>query len=979
MSAKGVDSNTKPKNYFGSIAGAICAGPVDELLSFIIDKKTVWPTDKGWADDVFGLEAIRYRREDNVARVEFAAPHRLSKGKSFILSGMADSDFDTSGVDAVLNSNATIIQYANVGADVAWTSTDQGALTKVVHYEEDDLVRFAGGIWKCLSEHDGTPDKMPPNPTYWETYSVLRADSPNPLVIDIADSIQAYGRAYFYWGTEDQTLRDGTFLKGHSNYRRIAFFELENFFFGPERQGPPNIEVVVRKKPTCGTIITGDALQLDSRGQANPIAATCDLLLDPVFGPGHPESLFDQESWQETADALLDDSEKVFISPIIDARITSREFIATILPYYDGWFRFNPNGAIEAGMFAHNEAPPSFPASKTIDFNDVLNENAYEVETWTDVFTEATCKFTDAARAFVDAGRTARSGLPREVVGEARPSTLDRPWIMWEAQGVLHASEWIKVYSQRKISGNLKVRAEKATSIRQGDLFLFTHDAGELSVVCRCMEKTIDAPPNGAAWIRFESERGIAPVPFQPTLENPKGSATSQAELLDVYQFVQPPPILPTQTGFELVVLVARKSSLTRGHRLWLTVDDSNGFYQLGEQLAWAVHGKLAQDYADNLPALGTDPPDDDTETLQLNLNEFHAEEDVEAIFADQTEDAINDDNLLVWLFSAADPTQFEICTVKSIRIDAGVYKLKVRRARFGTSQLAFEEDDSAFIIFKKDLRYYYHSLFPQYAISETPATFRLQSFTPHEEADLTDEDVCPDIEFTFMDPFKPTTTWVLTQVNGVDVADFSGVFNRATIAHPGDVFKLGFNLVAPSGNLRDANLIAKLGGTEINLWSRNFEDTGFEYGEVEFTLPTDGTWTFCMVLRDDTGRVSRTLLYAVGDPNDTQTITIETNSSIVHAPYALPTRNPRTGRIPTVITFNVTLACVTAGSDIHYQIESLDRDDVPTEPNQTLPGAWTTYAGPFSISVHLRQIKRIWMFATKAGMTNSPTVYQNY
>ena len=103
--------------------------------------------------------------------------------------------------------------------------------------------------------------------------------------------------------------------------------------------------------------------------------------------------------------------------------------------------------------------------------------------------------------------------------------------------------------------------------------------------------------------------------------------------------------------------------------------------------------------------------------------------------------------------------------------------------------------------------------------------------------------------------------------------------------------------------------------------------------------------------------RVFRTLLLAVGDPNDTHTITIETNCSIAHAPYALPTHNPRAGRIPTVITSNVTLACVTGGATIHYQIESLDRDDVPTEPSQTLPGAWSTYAGPFSISVHLRQI----------------------
>lgn len=976
MSVKGA-SGDKPKNYFGSIAGAVCAGPVDELVSFIIDKKTVWPTDKGWADDVFDLTPILYGRQSNVARVEFATPHRLSKGKLFVLTDMLDATFDAATPTVVVDSNATTIKYASIGPNVSITTpTTDGILTKVVHYNTNDLVRFAGGIWKCKAPgHDGTPDKMPPNSTYWDPYvAAYRSLSANPYVFSVADSIQAYGQAYFYWGTADQTLRAGTFLKGHSNYRRIAFFELENFFFGPERQGPPNIEVVVRKAPSCGNIITGASLDLVD-GQANPIASKLDLMLDPVFGIGQSETLFKASSWQALADEFAGSPEKVYISPLIDARISLREFVATILPYYDGWMRFNPEGLIEPGRFSHNEAPPAFTAATTIDFNDVLNENAYDAETWADVFTEATCKFQDRVRAFSDAGRTARSGLAREVAGESRPSTLDRPWITREAQSVLHASEWIKIYSQRKISGNLKVRAEKAASIRQGDLFLFTHDAVQLSIVCRCVEKTFAKPPEGIAWLRFESERGIAPVPFQPTVTNPKGNATPHAEEIDLYQFVQPPPIVPGATGFELVILAARKSSLTRGYRPWFKVDDVTGFYQLGEQRGWAVKGTLVQDYADTLPAAGTFPADDDTETLQLNLNDFQAEEDVDSISADQTEDAVNDDALLVWIFSAADTTQFEICTLKAIRIDAGVYKLKVRRARFGTARLAFSTDDTAFIIFRRDLKFYLHSLFPTYAQSGTPATFRLQSFTPHEEADLTDADVCPDIPFTFGDPYVPTTTWILEQADDVDIASY------ATTYEPSTVFRMGFNLFSPSGILTDANLIAKLGSFEINLWSQNFDQAQIYSGEAVFSLPNDGTWSLCMVLRDSTGRVSRTFLTPVGG-GGLATIIIEAggagSSGIVLLPYALPTRSPHTSIYDTS-PFNVSLFCSTAGATIYYQIDRFRTSDSPTQPTQTLPGTWLARSGPISLTTHLHSIARIWFFATHAGMTNSPTGFQNY
>ncbi len=39
---KGGSKSGGAKDYYGSIAGLVCAGPVDELVAIIVDGKTVW-------------------------------------------------------------------------------------------------------------------------------------------------------------------------------------------------------------------------------------------------------------------------------------------------------------------------------------------------------------------------------------------------------------------------------------------------------------------------------------------------------------------------------------------------------------------------------------------------------------------------------------------------------------------------------------------------------------------------------------------------------------------------------------------------------------------------------------------------------------------------------------------------------------------------------------------------------------------------
>ena len=61
---------------------------------------------------------------------------------------------------------------------------------------------WGGGAFQCIVAHQSTLDNAPPNPDYWVSIVVLRANSPNPYPF----TVQGYGDAYFYWGTRDQVL-----------------------------------------------------------------------------------------------------------------------------------------------------------------------------------------------------------------------------------------------------------------------------------------------------------------------------------------------------------------------------------------------------------------------------------------------------------------------------------------------------------------------------------------------------------------------------------------------------------------------------------------------------------------------------------------------------------------------------------------------------------------------------------------------------
>ena len=956
MGGKGGAGGSKIYDYYGTIAGAVCAGPVDELVAIIVDGRTVWPKATTWAS-----------------------------GQSI-----------TAG----------------------------------------QLRLWMGVVYKALLTHTTSAGDKPPNATYWVRYTLERASSANPAPL----TIEGYGAAYLYWGTSTQTL-DSTgeatlTTKGHPPYRRQCFIVLKDFLFGRERTSAPNIEVIVRKKP-AQSVVTGGPAGL-SDGQANCIAALADLYTDPIFGagltpdvPGGPDST----SWQSAATALHSVASQAAISPLLTGAKTLRQITADLLAYCDGWVRFRGDGEIEAGQFSHNSAPPTFTAATTIDHNDLIEEVSYTADGWATTSNQTQVRFNDRERSYKDGSVAVVSGYNLTVTGEPRTSKLDRPWITRRQQATDHAGEWQKINGEPRISGTLVVRLEKAASIRPGDLFLLTHDALSISIVCKCIGKDLAQPPAGRATIRFENDRASAPLPYGPTSIPADGSAFPENETLDYRQIFQPPPLMiDGTTDATIVPLIGRRSpsgDVTIGANVWLRRSDASGFYLLGSIQQFAILGLLSQNYdgfttyssasrsrASNVatvtlgtthqlkigmivqcndftdatfngvvtvasvpsntsftyanPGSAVSTTADTTgvvDCLYDDLNEtFHFSPagsmnsaDVAKMLQTQTEDAINDNALLAIIINDSDDKDFEIFTVREMRLGTGesFYRLKVRRQRFGTKKRAAVAGDTVWIAYRSDLVPMYHDSFLGYLTDLATATFRCQSVNAESVADLTDTTVCPDTSYTFADPYAPIITFNSVKAGTTEITNFGTDYSTTTD------FTIRATLTDASADMVEIRMFARLGNKDLPLFSQSFTPSSQQVISTTFRIPTTGDWRIFLSGRDVSGRIKQKELTAGGGSSTvTLKIGVGTGSTLVASPTTTKYPGGYTARFLTV-----PLACSTAGATIKYSLVTMG----------AAPGAYSTYSAALTVEVGYQVGKTIYAYAEKSGMTTSDIVAFDY
>lgn len=677
-----------------------------------------------------------------------------------------------------------------------------------------------------------------------------RAGQPNPVQI----TVEGYGTAWFYWGEADQVLdpvgekllSDG----GHPPYRNQALIVLKSFLFGRERVSAPNLEVVVRRKPRQN-IVTGAAALLDADGQANPIAVVAEILTNPVFGLGLPDSFIEASSWQAAADALLANASLTYISPALTSPKTARTLLDELREYYDGWFRFNPAGKITAGRWSHGEAPPTWDAGNTLTAADLTEEPSIDTASWAETSNEVNVKFVDAGSAWKDGALTVQSGYNRELTGEPRQLNIERPHITRPDQAAALGAEHLKIVETPKFSGTLKVRGVKAAALPPGSLFKLTHDLLGLDFIARVVQRRLAAPPSETGTIDFEAERALSVVHAPTAATAGIYDAPAATERITA-KFFQPPASL-LGDNYLLVILARRLEPLTSGLRLWFQQEDVTLFQDLGAQFNWAVNGQLAAPYSS---ALGD--PDDDSEAFAITWPVRPLDSDLDIISEAQTADMIADDFLLAFVFSASDPKRFEILTVRELRFDGGTVYAKVRRGRFSTSALDFVAGDQVWVIRRDFITSHTHAQFPALSRAQNTGVFRLQSLSSFGVGDLTNPDECPDIPYVFREVFPK------------DVTDFTIEANRLTWVPVADSYIAGYRIRYHQGE--------RTSWTDaVELHTGLLTDSPYQSDE----LPS-GPVTFLLKAVDTSGSESQnpaTIVTDLGDPavaNVIETIDLE-------------------------------------------------------------------------------------------------------
>lgn len=828
----------KSKDYFGTVAGLVCAGPVSELVAIVNDGHIIWPVaDRGkWV--------------------------------------------------AVLPSNGT--------------------------YKAGEMVNWIGRIWKALSEHVPTSANAPGSSVganYWAEVTVKRTDPgvTNPYFVDLGRT----GGLIFYWGEADQVLATTPPMAvpelataGHPPYRRQCFVVLKNWLFGRERVTSPSLSITVRRIPQQD-IITGDAAVLDASGQANPLAVDAEVMTSADWGLAQDPFTLDSLSWATEANLAKQSAGNLYLSPVLLQSISGRSFFAQSLTYGDRWLRLNRDGFIEAGHWLHSQAVPAFTPANTIDYNDAEEVPAYTTQGWGETFSGARVTYTNRNESYRDSVAEAVSGWNLAVTGVDAMQAVDMPWIQRQAQALAWATEVAKIYAEPDLKSSLEVRGPKVRDLQAGDLILFTHDPLSLSVACRIVQKGLAAPPADRATLSIARERGLAVLPYAPTLSAVETTPYPDPETLAVWHVLQAAPSFSGLQGVNLMFLSMRTNPLTLGFHVWFLRDEASGVYvDLGIQRNFGVQGTFRQAYSATLPPLGTSPPDDDSGTLQLNLHAAALAVDINAILAQQTADAINDGRLILVACAGGNPNLFEFMTVKSVTPVSSYYQFKVRRAQFGTSQRAFAAGDPAFVIERKVVEFFTHVSFASYITSGATGKFKLVTFNAGKEANIADQ---PEIAFAFTNPYAPVFTWNSIRAGGLEITDYTQSFPTST------EFSVNLTVTDPDKDLNGVTLTAVSGANTKPLFSGIANPRESLSRTITFFL-AEGAWSIFGTANDLSGLVTNSqATIPAGQPSAGSPVVLKVQNTAQNASTTPVANRKSDDYLGTTLAVQITAAGVTS------------------------------------------------------------------
>lgn len=967
-------SSGSAQDYYGSIAGLVCCGPLDFISGVVIDDSLVWPNAPQWPAGTQAVSTRKITPQTDQLSIQTADPHGCTAGDHVSLSGLPQEEMNVA-YGLVLGANdAWGLQVSIPGlAPGATTDYADGWVARVAPIAVNDLRRTGAIVYQAVQAHAATPDTAPPNPAYWHPFRLSHATTGvgNPLRLSETQAgvsgipllkltVESGGELFVYWGTPDQTL-DTTQENilaplGHPPYRDQVIVVLKDFFFGRERATPPNVQIIGGRIPQQ-TVITGSSARLDTDGQANPFCILAEWLTHPLWGIGFTPDQLDAASWQAAADWAAARSDTLYLSPLIDRQTGMRQVLTDLLDHVDGWLRWNDQGRIEAGHWPHDQAPPSFTPANTVDENTAVEDRelAWSGDGWSGTFNLTTVTYPDAAHGFKSRPVQASSLWNRTLQGRIAGRSIERPYVTRASQALALASRDVLINAEPTVTGSLTVRAE-TTDVRPGDPLRVRHAALGLEWLARCTERTVSAPPAARVTLEVANERGWATRLAYPIPSPSVPGGLPRPAPVTRFAFWAVPPLLAGGTDFRLSLVAGRTSAHTTRLHLWMRQADPAAFYELTQIRRFSVAATVAQAFPPYLDGTGALVNDDDLKGLVLQVDSLSPPSDVEQVLDVPTDDAINDDTLLLILLRADGSGFPEVCTVKAITVvAAGQLSATVRRAGFGTRQggdgaSAWNPGDGAWLVHRTELLTFSHTQLPALAARGATVTFRLVPDSDWMEGDVADlylpgdsnAGLAVETAFTLRDLYAPQVRFLGLTREGLAV-DFSQTFA------PTDSFTATLGLTDPMGGLTSADLAATSGGAVITWPIAGVAGTSGGIRSIAVTGLGVGDWRLVVTVQNQFGRV-----ISAAWPNGSLDGLLQIRSTT--GPTLLPPLADPSGGSFASFPVTVTLTSPTPGATMEYWLTPLGQlaagspvaytGPISVPPNRTL-WAWSKLPGP--------------------------------
>jgi hypothetical protein len=444
-------------NYYASFVAAFCHGPVDGLRDLRLNGESVYTSD-------VSLRAVSLTSSGGVATFTTTNPHGRATGEEVIVEGASQGDYNGSAVITV--TSATKFTFPIFGSPA---SPATGTVIARV--------------------------KLPP---------VLR-DGDNPLFVRIL--IPDYGIMRLHWGTENQE-RDELLIELGLDLPPlpgICTGVFEELFLGFNQTNVPNIEAVLEKKARA------DWHDLpDIAGDANPIAAACELLQHPRAGCGLDTARFNTEMMLASAAQL--EAEGVGLSPLLTRQQECRQFLLQLLEYFDGYPVNGTDGLLGIAL-----ARPSAGALPEITDADCIGRVKFLPEDWQSARSVTRLKFINGARSFLDDMVSHPAPAVISITGEPDPLTLDRGWVTKEsvARPMVMAAGRVNALPPLTGSVSLRKRTALYDALLPGARFTFNLSSRNLvNLVFRVEERRQADSAHPVFDIKFRIDRSYLYAPL---------------------------------------------------------------------------------------------------------------------------------------------------------------------------------------------------------------------------------------------------------------------------------------------------------------------------------------------------------------------------------------------------------------------------------------------------------------------------------